>query len=134
MAFKMKGYSPFNKKENTERQELKKKYPAKFKSNFRQDLKKPVQRNKVNPFENLKSPYKKKDHDEKKYPTEKYTGPKYIGGAVPFVGGGKSKLIADTFTKIAQNRAKTSAVIKKLLGDKGYKFKPSPKSKSRGNL
>ena len=78
----------------------------------------------------------KPSHDEEKYPTEPYTGHKYTVGIVPFSGGVSKggKFLTDTFTKIAQNRAKTSVVIKKLLGDKGYKFKPSPKSKSRGNL
>ena len=76
----------------------------------------------------------KLNNDEKKYPTKKYTGPKYIGGAVPFVGGGKSKVIGKTFSKIAKNRAKMSKTIQEILEGRGYKFKPSPKSKSRGNL
>ena len=88
-----------------------------------------------------KSGFKMKKHssfklnnDEKKYPTEEYTGPKYIGGAVPFVGGGKSKVIGKTFSKVAKNRAKMSATIKKILEKRGRKFIDSPKSKSRGNL
>ena len=78
----------------------------------------------------------KPSHDEEKYPTEKYTGPKVIGSAVPFTGGvskGGKKLV-DTFTKIAQNRAKMSATIKKILEKKGRKFIDSPKSPSRGNF
>ena len=65
----------------------------------------------------------KLNNDEKKYPTKKYTGPKYIGGAVPFVGGGKSKVIGKTFSKVAKNRAKMSKTIQKLLEKKGYTFK-----------
>jgi hypothetical protein len=76
----------------------------------------------------------KLNNDEKKYPTKKYTGPKYIGGAVPFAGGGKSKVIGKTFSKVAKNRAKMSKTIQELLEKKGYKFKSSPKSKSRGNI
>ena len=65
----------------------------------------------------------KLNNDEKKYPTKKYTGPKYIGGAVPFAGGGKSKVIGKTFSKVAKNRAKMSKTIQKLLEKKGYTFK-----------
>ena len=67
----------------------------------------------------------KPSHDEEKYPTEKYTGSKYTVGVVQFSGGLSKggKTLADTFTKVAQNRAKMSKTIQKLLEKKGYTFK-----------
>ena len=71
---------------------------------------------------------------EDKYPTKPYSGPKVVGGAVPFTGGGKGKLISKTFGKIAKRRGEMNKTIQKLLEKKGRIFKSSPKSKGRGNL
>ena len=80
------------------------------------------------------SPYKKKDHDEKKYPTKKYTGPKVIGSDVPFAGGGRGKLVTKLFNKRAKTVSKQVKQLEDMLKKSGYKFKSSPKSKGRGNL
>ena len=76
----------------------------------------------------------KLNNDEKKYPTKKYTGPKYIGGTVPFTGGGKGKLVTKLFNKRAKTVSKQVKQLEDMLKKRGYKFTSSPKSKSRGNL